>query len=251
MLRLPIGLRALFVQIGTFSFCFFLLFIARKYFGLFLPFIVFLLIHAISCAIVSLTLRFDWWWAPIQFCFPLLAYVSFFLAISPQIYFIGLIILSVIFWTTFRTQVPYYPSNSKLVEPILSLLPADDHARFVDLGSGLGGLLFKLSLRRPRVSFVGVEIAPLPWLISIFRRFCRRSKVQINLGSYDNVDLTDFDVVFCYLSPAAMPKLWQRLKKEMKPGALFLSYEFIIPDVPADICLEVGEMEPVLYGWRI
>ncbi|MBY0572411.1 MAG: class I SAM-dependent methyltransferase, partial [Undibacterium sp.] len=104
---------------------------------------------------------------------------------------------------------------------------------------------------RKEARFTGIENAPLPWLVSSGRALLLRSNVRFLFGSYFEHSLEKYDVVFCYLSPAAMPAIWLKAKKEMKPGTLLLSYEFLIPNEIPDICLNVEQDKPQLYGWRI
>ena len=193
----------------------------------------------------------DWWWWGIQFFFPILIIIFFTFEIPPHFYLIAFIFLGLVYWSSFRTQVPYYPSKPALLPIVLSLLDQDRPVKFVDVGSGLGGLLIKLSAAREDSQFVGIEIAPLPWLISWVRAKIFNSKVQFIFGSYENADFNAFDVVFAYLSPAAMPALWIKVTEEMRPGSLLLSYEFLIPDVKPYLCVKMAVNEPNLYVWRI
>jgi SAM-dependent methyltransferase len=214
--------------------------------------VLFLLIcHASVAAIAATLLRFDWWWVPIQFFFPLSAYFFLQLSISPYIYFFVLLVFSALFWSTYRTQVPYYPSRAQLLEPILELIEDYKSLSFADVGSGMGGLLINLALHRKDANFIGIEIAPLPWFVSVVRARAQRSRAKFQFGDFYALDFSNFDVVFCYLSPAAMPSVWQKVQSEMRPGSLFLSYEFIVPSVAPDISIQIEIDGVCLYGWRI
>jgi len=102
---------------------------------------------------------------------------------------------------------------------------------------------------RPDCQMLGIEVAPLPWLISHARGRWRRSTARFVLGDYHKLDFREFDVVFAYLSPAAMPALWQKASAEMRPGSLLISYEFEIPGLPPALQQPIGETGKVLYGW--
>ena len=62
------------------------------------------------------------------------------------------------------------------------LLPEQRPFRFIDLGSGLGGVLFDLEQRFPQGRFVGTELAPAPWLISRVRAWPQGSRVAVACG---------------------------------------------------------------------
>jgi predicted O-methyltransferase YrrM len=70
-------------------------------------------------------------------------------------------------------------------------------------------------------------------------------------GDYMTLDFAHYDVVFAYLSPAAMEALWEKAHNEMRPGSLLLSYEFAIPGQMPDLVLEPMHTGCALYGWRM
>ena len=43
-------------------------------------------------------------------------------------------------------------------------------------------------------------------------------------------DLQDADFIYCYLFPGMMGKLGAKIRSECKPGAIFISYMFSVPD---------------------
>jgi SAM-dependent methyltransferase len=154
-----------------------------------------------------------------------------------------------LYWSTFRTQVPYYPSNRRVWEQVLGLLPTDRPLRLIDIGSGLGGLTMYLARRRPDCDCVGIELAPLPWLASRLRAGLSRSAARFVRGDYEDLDFSTFDLVFAYLSPAAMDALWRKASAELRPGAMLLSYEFEIDArVPDKTILTTSGATP-LYVW--
>lgn len=250
-MKVSIGIKSLGIQFVSFFLGFLFLILLNRAFGFIASPYAFLFCCGSAAAILSLILRFDWWWALIQLCFPSIIYFAYQQNIAPIAYLAALLVCALVFWSTYKTQVPYYPSRSSLAEPIASLLDEFESPSLIDLGSGLGGLLFRLEGSRKNARFFGIEIAPLPYCCSQIRRILRGSNVKFLFGSYFSLDLSEFDVVFCYLSPAAMPDLWDKASTEMKKGSMLLSYEFIIPDVPVSFTLEMKGGGPVLYGWRI
>jgi hypothetical protein len=190
------------------------------------------------------------WWLPIQFLFPIAAVAVQGLQLPPVFFLASFLLLLGIFWSTFRTQVPYYPSALSLRSAVAALLPVGP-IRFIDIGSGLGGLTLDLARRRAESSFTGIEIAPLPWLISLMRARLVRNQARFLRGDYGNLDFSRYDVVFAYLSPAAMPALWEKARAEMRPGSLLLSYEFSIPGADPHFCSSPDEYERCLHGWRM
>lgn len=249
--HIPPAIQALVLQIVALSLCLLLSMLFRIVLIDSPPIIFFVFIQAALAAFLAFLRGMDWWWWIIQFSFPILIIIFLFIEIPSSYYLIGFVILALLYWSTFKTQVPYYPSKKSLLPAILGLFPSEKSINFVDIGSGLGGLLIQASKIRKESNFVGIEIAPLPWAISYLRGKCTQSRVQFKLGTYEKANFGDYDVVFAYLSPAVMPAVWVKAKAEMKPGSLFLSYEFIIPDVTPDLHINITANDPTLYVWRI
>lgn len=133
----------------------------------------------------------------------------------------------------FWTRVPYYPTQRAAYASILAQLPAGAPFSFVDIGCGFGDLLSVLAGKRPQGRFVGIEIGLLPYLVSKLR-FLRASNVSIRFQGMWSCSLRDFDVVYAFLSPAPMEKLWDKACGEMREGALFISNSFAAPAEPSE-----------------
>lgn len=249
-IKIPPSVFALFVQVFAVFVAFFIFYLARLFLAVTLPPLLFISLVASTAVVTSYLARFDWWWLFIQALFPFGVLVCFAINIAAHFYLIIFSVFLLLYWSTFRTQVPYYPSKASLISTLLGQLPGGS-IKFVDVGSGFGGVVVKLSKFRPDCEFTGIEIAPLPWLISWIRGRVRKGSVKFQLGDYSTVNFSNFDVVFAYLSPAAMPPLWEKIRREMRPGSTFMSYEFIIPNVQPDLFINGAENGPMLYVWRI
>jgi hypothetical protein len=103
---------------------------------------------------------------------------------------------------------------------------------------------------RPDSHVDGIEVAPLPWAISYLRAKITRSSAVFKLGDYHTLDFANYDVVFAYLSPAAMVDLWAKAKQEMRPGSMLISLAFEVPGVPPTVQLKASEHAPSLYVWQ-
>lgn len=205
-------------------------------------------------AVLARWRRMASWWLPIQLLFPVAVLLLHAVGLPSWFFLVAFLVLLVLFWSTFRTQVPFYPSNAATWDAVAGLLPPGRTLRFIDIGSGFGGLVMNLAARRPESAFTGIELAPLPWVVSSLRALMRRlprGRVEFMRGDYDCLQFAAFDVVFAYLSPAAMPALWQKARTEMRSGTLLLSYEFAIPDAPPQIVLQPEQDGPFLYGWAM
>lgn len=188
------------------------------------------------------------WWVLIHFLFPALLLLALALRLPSWIWGAAFILLMLVYWSTWRTRVPLFLSGQAAWEAVEGLLPPAP-AQVIDIGSGLGGLVLYLSRRRPDCRVRGIEIAPLPWLFSWLRAKLSGSDADFVRGDYHRLNVATADVVFAYLSPAAMPDLWQSLRPRLKPGALLLSLEFDVPGQTPDLVIPCGAR--TLYGWRM
>jgi len=151
---------------------------------------------------------------------------------------------------TFWTRVPYYPTSTPMYEAIASVLPSQGSFSFIDLGCGFGALLAFLRNRFPKATFTGVEIGLLPYLISKLR-FCREPRVRIQLKSFWRFSFEPYDVIYAFLAPGPMPRLWEKVQHDARPGSLFLVNSFPVP-APSTREIQVqDERECRLYIYAI
>jgi hypothetical protein len=186
-------------------------------------------LQGLCAALVSFKLEAPPWWLAIHLVFMPLAILVSGLGFSPAWYLGAFILLLLIFWRTDQSRVPLYLSNKATTTAVAKLIPAEP-CRFVDLGCGTGTLIKQLALARPDCHFVGIEHAPLPWL------WARLSALgidncQIKFGDFWKHPVNEFRVVYAFLSPAPMPKLWAKAHAEMAAGSLLISSSFEIPDI--------------------
>jgi SAM-dependent methyltransferase len=189
------------------------------------------------------------WWQAIHVVFPQMVLLASEVELSREVYLGAFLLLLFLYWSTFRTQVPYYPSTEKVWDAIARHLPQDRPLYIVDIGSGLGGMVLDLARRRPESTVAGIELAPLPWLVSRLRLLDGPANARFVRGDYELLDFAQFDVVIAYLSPAAMPALWQKAKNEMRPGTLLCSVEFAIHGQEPSTTIVPPGRGPSVYVW--
>ena len=246
LLSLP-AVRALLIQIAAFVPTLLIVYLAARA-GLEPGFAAAAFVQGSIAAVASAALRLPPWWLPIQFLFPVLLLSGQSLAIPAWIYLAAFLALLALYWSTYRTRVPYYPSSRAAWDAFESVLPAGRALRVIDIGSGLGGLALHLSRRHPGWTVTGIELAPLPWLVSRLRAFGARARFV--RGDYAALDFARYDAVFAYLSPAAMPALWEKARREMRPGSLLASYEFEIPGHRPAQAIAVKDTNNCVFVWN-
>jgi SAM-dependent methyltransferase len=188
------------------------------------------LAHAPLSAAVAALLRLPRWWVLLAALPAPAAALVLALGLPGWVFALGFALLLAVFWSVARTRVPLYLSGPAEWRALAGLLPPGPCA-FLDVGSGLGGPALALARLRPDARCEGVEIAPLPWLVSWLRARLvpQARRPRLRRCGWEGVDLADYDLVFAFLSPAAMPPLWAQACTQMRPGTLLVSCEFEIP----------------------
>jgi SAM-dependent methyltransferase len=175
-----------------------------------------------------------WWWIPVNFLLPPALYLSLSAAIPAWMYLVCFMVLALLYWNSAGERVPLYLSNP-LTWKALAGLVENHPGPFIDVGCGLGGTLFYLSAQYPERRFIGVESAPLPYAFAkLKQRLLNRENVEICYGDFWNLDFSAFQTIYAFLSPAPMAKLYQKMSRELPPGAQFISNSFTVPDSPAN-----------------
>lgn len=196
-------------------------------------------LQGLSAAAFSLLLRSPVWWLPIHLGFMPLALLALGLRLPSWVWLAGFALLLLTFWRTDRSRVPLYLSNRPTADALATLLPATP-ATVIDLGCGDGGLLRRLAQARPDCRFVGYEHAPLPWAWARFS--CRRlPNVEIRYGDFWSQPLGDYGLVYAFLSPDPMPRLWNKARVEMNPGTLLVSNSFAVPNAEPTKAIDVAD----------
>jgi len=185
--------------------------------------------HGLIAVVLAWRWRLPWWWRLIVALFAPLVVVALVLQPPVWIWPATLLLFVLVFWSVFRTRVPLYLSGPAEWQALAGVLPAGPFA-LLDIGSGLGGPLFWLARRRPDGAYTGIEIAPLPWLAGWLRARCAPApRPCMRLGDATRIDLRTYDVVFAFLSPAAMPDLFAKARLQMRPGSVLVSCAFAVP----------------------
>jgi precorrin-6B methylase 2 len=212
---------------------------------------VLLLVQGAAAAGLARMLKLPLWWQAIEAAFLPAAWALLAQSIPPVWFLAGFLLLASLSVGAARERVPLYLSNRAAHAALLAQLPARPGLRFLDAGCGIGGVVAAVAAARPDAHAEGIESAPLSWLISRVRLGARRN-ATVRFGSLWHQDLTAYDVVYAYLSPAPMTRLWRKARAEMRPGSLLVSNAFVVPDVAPHAIIAFGSHKRArLHLWRM
>ena len=204
---------------------------------LFLQPLICAILQGTIAAVTSYKIGAARWWIPIHLCFLPLAIGANQLGIPPITWLGAFLLFFMLFWRTDKSQVPLFLTNAKAARSVAGLLPRGQKL-VVDLGCGTGSLIKYLAVSRPESHFVGIEHAPLPFLIA-WVRSRGITNLQVQYGNFWNENLGRYQVVYAFLSPVPMPELWAKACGEMSPQSLLISNSFKIPGVSPSRVIDV------------
>jgi predicted RNA methylase len=121
----------------------------------------------------------------------------------------------------------------KRINTIANLKPGQT---FVEMGAGTGRVCSYVAKHNPSTIAIGIELA---WPLYIFTKYktvlAGPSNLQIQYGNALHFNYKNIDVIYTYaLVKTLKNKVQQKLLKEMKPDATFISYIFSIKNWPGD-----------------
>ncbi|MEH6402706.1 MAG: class I SAM-dependent methyltransferase [Sneathiella sp.] len=239
---LPPVLVALVVQLVTYLLLSQIHSVAQSHLNYAMPFFGLMVIQGGLASFITYLLKFPYWWILIQLIAPPLLVLALALSLPFWVLPVVLVVMVTVFWNVAIDRVPLYLTNEKTALELSKRLPKRAGLKIVDLGSGLGGTMRLLAQHRPNQQFIGFEGALMPFLLSwIFAKFGKGANIRFRFKNFWRLDLSDFDVVYCFLSPVPMADLYAKAKREMKPGSLFISNSFTVPDVPPSRTISVKD----------
>lgn len=207
-----------------------------------LPFGLFeiLLIQGVLSALIGRLLGLWWFWVPVQILLPFAVIYND--VVPAWAYGLAFIACVLIFWNGAKEQVPFYMTNRQTWKAIGDLVAREKAGSVADLGSGTGGIVTFLAKAHPNVRVDGYETAPLLTLISkLLVAISRRPNAAIRYKSLWDADLSQYDLVYCFLSPVPMPGIYQKAKAEMRKGTWLVSNSFAVPGVTPLEILQVDD----------
>lgn len=201
------------------------------------------LVQGLLAALLARYLGLSRWWCALSLLFVPALLMASGAALPSWMFLGGFVLLLLLNWNSFGERVPLYLTGARSRQQLAGVLKGlPPQFRFVDLGCGPAGMLLSLARQFPQARFVGVETAPLSFAIAWLRALLRPN-CQVRYENLWRTDLSGFDVVYCFLSPAPMPALWAKACTQMTAGSVLVSNTFEVPGQPADQQIE-------LHDWR-
>jgi len=150
--------------------------------------------------------------------------------------------------------VPNIATNDELVKILVADLSLSAGDLFVDMGCGDGMVLEWVQNAFPHAVCTWYEYAPVAYKKAIARKKKNKWKYFLKKRNLFDADVSCADVVFCFLMPHLMSKVWKKVKSECKPGALLYVNAFAIPHVASLKKISMiakNGVEKVIFVYRV
>lgn len=136
----------------------------------------------------------------------------------------------------------------RLYPQLLDLADLTPGELFVEAGCGTGRLL-EYVVRNSGAQAHGIELSPLLYLRSLWRAR-QNPGMSVELRHLAKADYRAADAVYCYLLPGILTKLYAKVARNAKPGAVFISYAFPVPNVKPNQTVPRTEAFAPIYLYR-
>ncbi len=160
---------------------------------------------------------------------------------------IAIIFIFSIVWSTIK-GAPWFPTRMEKVRKMLNLAAIQPGEVVYDLGCGDDRFIITAA-RKFGTQAVGIEVDFFlflwcQFLITILRL---RKKVIVIYRDFFKKNLSNADVVVCFLWPSTNKRLQEKLVKELKSTARIISNKFLFDDLP----LVAEDSEEKIYVYRL
>jgi len=144
--------------------------------------------------------------------------------------FYAIVVVGSLIMLVWLARGPFYvPTKRNYVPHIVKFLAIKQGEKAVDLGSGNGRLL--IALAQAGAEAHGFEHNPLLVWRSRYniKKAGLHGKAFVHMNNFWDVDVSSFNCVVIYGIPYIMPKLEEKLRRELKSGARVVAHSFPFP----------------------
>ncbi|MFH0820698.1 MAG: hypothetical protein V1908_02885 [Candidatus Peregrinibacteria bacterium] len=128
-------------------------------------------------------------------------------------------------WGAFTTG-PFVPSGKKKRKIMLKLANLQPTDVVYELGFGDGSLIFAAAKTVKRAVGYEISIPLVCWGKLV--KWLTRSKAEMYFGNIWKQDYRDADILFCYLMPNAMARIYKEIWPTLRPGTRVVTHSFRI-----------------------
>lgn len=148
------------------------------------------------------------------------------------------------------SAAPWVPTWNNDIKRFTKFLDSKEVERVCDLGCGDGRLV--VAAARLGIEAVGYEISVLPYIVAKIRKLLAGKNIAatIHFKNFWRSNLSEFDVVYVFLTEKVYAKLKTKLEQELRPGSKVVVYVWPIPGWEP-IAIDETPGQPKLFVYEI
>lgn len=155
--------------------------------------------------------------------------------------FLIFLVVAIISIYSFWIGAPIFFSPKRKLRQVLKYVNLPEGSNFYDLGAGTGRTMI-IAQKEFNMKVSGFELASPLYILAKINMFFRGVKNELYMRNFYNKDLSNADVVYCFLTPPAMKKLRPKFENELKKGTVVISYAFEIDGWKAENVIFDGRL---------
>jgi len=165
---------------------------------------------------------------------------------------LALIIYSIFFVTQFyniifKGYAPFISTDKTTLNKIISEIKIKEPSIIYELGCGRADFLRSIEKRFAQTKLIGVENLFTLCLINSLKLKLQGSKIKLLNSDLMAIDLSEADLIYCYLNNVTMANLGEKLKQECRVGTQIISRSFSIPQFEPSKVLVIKNKKIYFY----
>lgn len=128
-------------------------------------------------------------------------------------------------------KVPYVPTAKKVLQNIFSQYEFQIQPKNIyDLGAGDARFLLIAEKQFPQANIIGYEYSLWPFFLGKLNIVFHRSKTKLIFTNFYKINLSQADLIFCFLGEKQMKLLEKKFKTELKKNTIIICNTFTLPN---------------------
>lgn len=141
---------------------------------------------------------------------------------------------------------PFIPTPMKAVHEVLKHAKIKKGDKVYDIGAG-DGRFIHFAAKDYKANATGFELDPFVYTFAKIRQWLWGWKGKMIRGNFLNQDISDADVIICFMMPKSLKQYQKKFEKELKKGSKIVSYTFKVGTLkPTKIIPKKGKINKIL-----
>lgn len=149
--------------------------------------------------------------------------------------------------------VPYVPTSDYRIKKFTETIKMKKWQKFLDLWCWDWRVLEEVKNKNPNNLVCWIENSPGPYRLALKRREENKLDYEIINTNFFKEDFSKYDIIYSFMIPYLMKRIWKKIKSECKKGTLFYSASFKIRGEKEHSIIEIKKDKycSYIYVYRV